>query len=55
MTRRKLIIRTVKMKEEFVDLLDSYCFMRRKSRSEVIREAIRSYLANHGVYVYDSK
>jgi len=42
---------TIKMERELVELIDLYAINNRKSRSEVIREAIIEYLEVRGVRV----
>ena len=42
---------TLKMGEGMLRVLDEYARSRRLSRSEVIREAIREYLARKGVKI----
>ena len=39
---------TFKIDNRLLDELDAFCYRNNKPRSEVIREAIRFYLLNHG-------
>jgi len=39
---------TVKMEEELVEAIDVFARLRRMTRSELIRRAVREYLEKHG-------